>query len=292
MSLYTLTFESSDEYYYSTEEEEEECIVKKPVVAPASPRNQSPARQGRFVTKSMIVQAKPQGIGPNHQNNSETKANVQKEKPAATDPKPATPKDHQEKREDIRKSLPNAPTTPFVSETRRCHREKAVFKKTRLTFFADQKPVLNTAIGDHQAIIYQGDKPNENPVALLHFEAKKRRFSLVRPDGEMVMFCECKSIKEPISYSRFFISKIWVNRTAILLRSELPRIAEDGRYVISFGGKFTKHSFRNSILLAPDNRRSLVVRKIAKNDLEVENFSGWDDLTCFGFAIIAYTCPY
>ena len=291
MSLYTLTFESSSEYYYS-DEEEDEVQVKKPVVAPPpspKPRIQAGPR-GRFVTK-------PKSVNPRVGDEVKVDAGeLQEEGDVHEEPRVVVqrspPRARPENRDEIAKSLPRPAPAPLTSELRTCHRQKFTFKKTQLTFFERENVLMNAAIGRHQAVIYSGATKEGAPLAVLHIENRKRRFTLVNPDGRMVLICDCQTVSDPIPYTRFFVAKVWVNDQTIYLRSELPRVKEDGRYVINFGGKFTKHSFRNSILLAPDNGRSIIIRKIADNDLELENFSGWNDLTLFGFAIISYACPY
>jgi hypothetical protein len=72
----------------------------------------------------------------------------------------------------------------------------------------------------------------------------------------------------------------------------MPVKTANGRFVMNFGGKFTRVSIKNAILLDEHDKEALIVRKIGDNDLEIENFGDYSEIASFGFAIVSWLCPF
>jgi hypothetical protein len=74
------------------------------------------------------------------------------------------------------------------------------------------------------------------------------------------------------------------------LHSKMPRRMPGGKFIMNFGGKFTKKSIKNAILVQGTDQAMITVRRIGEDDLEIENAGGFSDLVCFGFAVLSWLC--
>ncbi|OHS95368.1 hypothetical protein TRFO_38509 [Tritrichomonas foetus] len=143
-------------------------------------------------------------------------------------------------------------------------------------------------------LINDGNIPptKDNTSAVMKIKKKQKNFILYQgnKNGPIIMICDVSTVKAPIFYDRFFT--VQMKEPNFSLKTMLPRKREDGKYTLNFGGKFTKMSIKNAILMNDNEEKVLCVRRIGEHDIEIEVFQDVSLLQIFGFAIVSWVCPY
>lgn len=141
---------------------------------------------------------------------------------------------------------------------------------------------------------YGGDLVN----ASLKISKRRKKF-ILNNNGHKIMSVTVSTVKQPLYYERFFIVTMKVNSGSeqpeddIIIKTMMPKKRPDGKYSMNFGGKFTKRSIKNAILINDREQKMLTVRRIADSQLEVEaNPLINEELQIFAFGIISWICPY
>lgn len=73
--------------------------------------------------------------------------------------------------------------------------------------------------------------------------------------------------------------------------SRIPNRNKDV-WSLNFGKKFVIKSIKNAIILDENAKRSLLIRKIEKEQLQVEAYRKYKPIFLFAFAIASFICPF
>jgi hypothetical protein len=128
--------------------------------------------------------------------------------------------------------------------------------------------------------------------AILTSKNFNRSFEFVGIATPEKFVCQVGSVQDSVSYHKYIVMELSIGEQQHQLHSKLPTNAGGGKYTLNFGGKFTKSSIRNAILIDENDQTAILVRRIGKEDLEVECFMGLSNLVCFGFALVSWLCPH
>jgi hypothetical protein len=167
-------------------------------------------------------------------------------------------------------------------------------QKPSFQFFDGLVGIMAAKQSSHGFRMWQGHSIMQGVESdcFLETSCKLRRYRLQSKEGTEEMTCEVKSVSTPLVYHRYFVMKLTVNDQEMEIHSRMPTKTVDGRYIINFGGKFTKHSIKNAMLVDNNDRPVMIVRRIGDEDLEVENIRGLPPRFCFAFSLMSWVCPY
>jgi hypothetical protein len=168
---------------------------------------------------------------------------------------------------------------------------KGFFKHRTFQYFDGEIALFSAKSSRSKVQIMSSAAPSQL-CGILKSKKWKHYFELVGTTITERFVCQVGSVHEPVSYHRYFVMDLTIGEEQQRLHSKMPKNAGGGKYTLNFGGKFTKSSIRNAILIDGNEQNAIIVRKIGKEDLEVECLTGLSDFVCFGFAILSWTCPY
>lgn len=258
MSKITISFESDD--YYSEEEEE---VVEEPVPVKVVPRlpEITPETKFRPVRKQDAALPTPEESSYSYTYEEEQKNEI---------------------------PMQSGASQTVVSL---CVREKS-WRKTEFRLFENEVITMNATKRKNTVVIFSGDGKLSDPLAVMKILNQKRTFTMFSPEGTIIMQCKVSKVREPILYERFFTVQMLCDGVVVNLTSKMPVLGAGGRYIINFGGKLTRPSIKNAILIDADQQKLIIVRKIADNSLEIERNVKMSALLAFAFSIVSFVCPY
>lgn len=73
--------------------------------------------------------------------------------------------------------------------------------------------------------------------------------------------------------------------------SRIPHRNKDA-WSLNFGKKFVINSIKNAIIVDENAKRSLLIRKIEKEQLQVDSYRKYKPIFLFAFAIASFICPF
>jgi hypothetical protein len=182
--------------------------------------------------------------------------------------------------------LPSLPTPPPV---RRCHSPSGFGGRKTFLFYDGDTVLLTGKYADSKVQILGPTNPSQLTAALAT-KSHQRRFELCGFVSKEHFVCEVSTVHEPFLYKRYFVMNLSIDGQSISLHSKMPHRSATGKFTINFGGKFTQRSIKNSILVDAVNQEMIILRKIGKEDLEIEKRGRYSDLICFGFGILSWLC--
>lgn len=134
--------------------------------------------------------------------------------------------------------------------------------------------------------------------AYMKISKKRRQFCLFN-NGIKIMSVLVSTVKKPLYYERFFTVTIKKDihsensNDEITLETMMPKKRPDGKYSMNFGGKFTKRSIKNAILINDNQQKMITVRRIGDSQLEMEvNPLINQEIIVFAFGVLSWICPY
>lgn len=181
----------------------------------------------------------------------------------------------------------------------RCHREKTLSQRDFYMYSGAEILMCAQSRGVSTKMVFIS-KTNEIDIKndlfdyVLIISNRKKDYKLFSKENrnQPIFTVKTSAISEPLDYHRCFHVKFNQNGKPVDLKTALPHKRADGKYILSFKGKFVKQSIKNCILINERKQKSITVRKIQKSDLEVDNHKYFDLIYAFAFAIVSFICPY
>lgn len=105
---------------------------------------------------------------------------------------------------------------------------------------------------------------------ILHVNTSSQYYELHR-DKHKTIVLKCNGISKPVYYNRVFdVNVLRENGKLLNLKSMLPHVRDDGKYVLRFGPTFVRDSIRNMILEDSKGRRLVIVKRVNEYELEID----------------------
>jgi hypothetical protein len=128
--------------------------------------------------------------------------------------------------------------------------------------------------------------------AVLIVKNRKSLFELATVAPGVSFSCHVTTVYEPVVYCRYFVMELQIGQTNIALHSKIRGKGARGGCALKFARQSARAPIKNSILVDENAQTAIIIRKIGRRDLEVENLRDFPDVVCFAFAIISWICPY
>lgn len=197
-------------------------------------------------------------------------------------------------RSDLSESLLSTPQSIIYRVTR----TKTQFQHYTYKLFCRDQCLMNASSQNIRKYVefkkgenFEGKGPLN---AYMEISKKRKRFSLFN-NGEKNMSVAVSTVKKPLFYERFFTVSLKTDSKSeeTVIKTMMPKKRPDGKYSMNFGGKFTKRSIKNAILINDRQQKMIIVRRIGDSQLEIEaNNEINNELQIFAFGVISWICPY
>jgi hypothetical protein len=188
-----------------------------------------------------------------------------------------------------RRARTKAALTPRVN---RCRIRKGVFgMRPTFEFFAGEALLMAGRRGKSGVKIVSTSSFAEL-FAVLDVTNRKSLFKLAPVAPGASFSCQVTTVYEPVVYCRYFVMELQIEQENVVLHSKIPGKATNGRCTLKFERRSRLGPIKNSILVDENDKTAIIVRKINRRDLEVENLRNFPDVVCFAFAMVSWICPY